>query len=195
MSESRSKKITRRQALAASLGAAGGPTKSTRRGFLTASAGIVTAGTAVPYFWSSSPAKAESKNDRPVVALIGAGANGVRLSNGVQTQTGSGFHFTLSNANNANANRRGQNKPGISVPQSTFCDSSQIPTYNTFRIPTQYALPKTVQKGPLFSALPRANLWKNWEFLGEERDRFQSSQPLLDSYSQQFLGRRKKMEV
>lgn len=73
MSESTSKKITRRQTLAASLGAAGGHTKSTRRGFLTASAGIIAAGTAVPYFWTSSRVKAESKNDRPVVALIGAG--------------------------------------------------------------------------------------------------------------------------
>jgi len=48
-------------------------TKSTRRGFLITSASIVTGGAAVPYFWTSSCAKAESKNDRPIVALIGAG--------------------------------------------------------------------------------------------------------------------------
>ncbi len=49
--------------------------KSTRRDFLRTSASIVAAGTAVPYFRSSSHAKAESKNDRPVVALIGAGVS------------------------------------------------------------------------------------------------------------------------
>jgi hypothetical protein len=45
----------------------------TRRKFLTTSAGTVISGAAVPYFWTSFCAKAESKNDRPVVALIGAG--------------------------------------------------------------------------------------------------------------------------
>ncbi len=47
--------------------------RSSRRDFLQASAGIVAAGTAAPYFWSSSQAKAESKNDRFGVAAIGVG--------------------------------------------------------------------------------------------------------------------------
>ena len=45
--------------------------KLTRRDFLTRSAGTAVAGVAVPYFWSSSQAKAESKNDRLNVAAIG----------------------------------------------------------------------------------------------------------------------------
>ncbi len=47
--------------------------KSTRRDFLKGSAGIVAAGTTVPYFWSSSQAKAESSGDRLGVAAIGVG--------------------------------------------------------------------------------------------------------------------------
>ena len=50
--------------------------KSTRRGFLKTTAGIAAAGAAAPYFWSSSCAKAQSKNDRPSIALIGCGGMG-----------------------------------------------------------------------------------------------------------------------
>jgi len=46
-------------------------TKLDRRNFLTRSAGILAAGTTAPYFWSSSCAKAESKNDRLNVGSIG----------------------------------------------------------------------------------------------------------------------------
>jgi myo-inositol 2-dehydrogenase/D-chiro-inositol 1-dehydrogenase len=45
--------------------------KLTRRDFLSRSAGTAVAGIAAPYFWSSSQAKAESKNDRLNVAAIG----------------------------------------------------------------------------------------------------------------------------
>ena len=45
--------------------------KLTRRGFLTRSAGAVAAGATAPYFWSSSHARGESKNDRLNVASIG----------------------------------------------------------------------------------------------------------------------------
>ena len=51
--------------------------KPTRREFLKGSAGLVAAGAAAPYFWTSSSAKAEeSKNDRPNVAAIGNGGRG-----------------------------------------------------------------------------------------------------------------------
>jgi myo-inositol 2-dehydrogenase / D-chiro-inositol 1-dehydrogenase len=43
----------------------------TRRGFLARSAGAAAAGLSVPYFFSSSQARAESKNDRLNVASIG----------------------------------------------------------------------------------------------------------------------------
>jgi len=46
-------------------------TKSNRRDFLKRSAGVLAAGTTAPYFWSSSRAKAESKNDRLGVGAIG----------------------------------------------------------------------------------------------------------------------------
>ena len=48
----------------------------TRRSFLQRSAGAAAAAGAVPYFWSSSYAKAEDKNDRPNIASIGVGGMG-----------------------------------------------------------------------------------------------------------------------
>ena len=47
--------------------------ESTRRGFLKRSAGIAAA---VPYIWTSSYARAQDKNDRPTIALIGCGGQG-----------------------------------------------------------------------------------------------------------------------
>jgi myo-inositol 2-dehydrogenase/D-chiro-inositol 1-dehydrogenase len=49
---------------------------SERRGFLKLSAAFVGGAAAVPYVWSSSYAKAEAKNDRPNIALIGCGGRG-----------------------------------------------------------------------------------------------------------------------
>jgi len=53
--------------------------KSTRRDFFRKSAGILAAGAAVPYFYSSAQAKEESKNDRPLVASIGVGGQGTGI--------------------------------------------------------------------------------------------------------------------
>lgn len=45
--------------------------KSTRRSFLLRSVGTIAAGAVTPYHWTSSYARAESKNDRLNVAAIG----------------------------------------------------------------------------------------------------------------------------
>jgi predicted dehydrogenase len=50
--------------------------RSSRRRFLKTTAGAVAAGSAAPYFFSSRQAKAQSKNDRRVVAAIGVGGRG-----------------------------------------------------------------------------------------------------------------------
>jgi myo-inositol 2-dehydrogenase/D-chiro-inositol 1-dehydrogenase len=50
--------------------------RSTRRGFLRRSAGIVAGTAVVPYIWTSSCAGAEASNDRPNVASIGVGGMG-----------------------------------------------------------------------------------------------------------------------
>ncbi len=59
--------------------------KSNRRNFLKKSAGLLAAGTATPYFWTASYARAESKNDRLNVASIGTGGRG----SGIGHQAGS----------------------------------------------------------------------------------------------------------
>jgi len=49
--------------------------KSTRRDFLK-TGGAVAGAAATPYIWTSSYAKAQDKNDRPQIALIGCGGQG-----------------------------------------------------------------------------------------------------------------------
>jgi predicted dehydrogenase len=56
--------------------------KSNRREFLAKSAGVVGAGAAVPYFWTSACPAAESKNDRPLGASIGVGGRGSGIGRG-----------------------------------------------------------------------------------------------------------------
>ena len=53
--------------------------KSHRRDFLKASAGIAAA---APYIWTSSYARAQDKNDRPQIALIGCGGQGSGVARG-----------------------------------------------------------------------------------------------------------------
>ena len=50
--------------------------KSTRRDFLRTSGGILAAGAAAPYSWTSASSRAESPNDKLVVAAIGVGDRG-----------------------------------------------------------------------------------------------------------------------
>ena len=50
--------------------------KSSRRGFLKTTTGLLAAGAAAPYFFSSAQAKAESENDKLNVAAIGVGGRG-----------------------------------------------------------------------------------------------------------------------
>src|SRR5574340_577217 len=53
------------------------PPAANRRDFLKSSLGILGAGAAVPYFWTSQYARAaESANDRLTVATIGTGGRG-----------------------------------------------------------------------------------------------------------------------
>ena len=54
--------------------------RSHRRRFLKESVGIVAAGAGAPYFWTSSYAKAGSKNDRPTFAAIGVGGQGSHVA-------------------------------------------------------------------------------------------------------------------
>ena len=53
--------------------------RSTRRGFLKRTSSAVCVGASVPYFWTSSQARAESANDRPVMASIGVGGQGTGI--------------------------------------------------------------------------------------------------------------------
>ena len=53
--------------------------KSTRRDFLKAT-GVAAGAAATPYIWTSSYAKAEDKNSRPTIALIGCGGRGSNVA-------------------------------------------------------------------------------------------------------------------
>ena len=55
--------------------------KSTRRGFLKRVSSLLASGLATPYFWTSSYARAESKNDRINVAAIGVSTYRNRCGN------------------------------------------------------------------------------------------------------------------
>jgi predicted dehydrogenase len=54
----------------------------TRRAILKRSAAIAAAGTLVPYLWTSSQARAASKNDRPRLGAIGLGGQGTGVARG-----------------------------------------------------------------------------------------------------------------
>jgi len=92
---------------------------TTRRDFLKTSAGVAAAtGAMTPYFWSSSVAKAESKNDRLTTAAIGVGGRGTGI--GMQLRYRSNM-VAVCDVDQKHAKRfqqmrvRGRNEPKLEI--------------------------------------------------------------------------------
>ena len=79
------------------------PKKSTRRGFLKRSAGIVAAGVAAPYLWTGSTARGQqSANEKLNVAAIGVGGRGSDIGG---QAGGQGNMLACADVHRGNANR------------------------------------------------------------------------------------------